>query len=225
MTKHLAACIFDLDGVIVDTAKYHFLSWRRLAEELNIDFTEEHNEQLKGISRMRSLEILLDLGNVQLSQEEKESLAARKNEWFTDFILQMTPDEILPGVVSFLDELKAAGIKIALGSASKNAPTILKQVELTHYFEKIIDGNKVTEAKPDPEIFLQGTAALDVSPSNTIVFEDAIAGVEAAHRGGMYCVGVGKPEILTEADIVIGQFTEIDLARLREAFMAQVSQN
>lgn len=167
---------------------------------------------------MRSLDILLALGDKQLSQQEKEQYAARKNEWFVEFILQMTPDEILPGVVAFLDELRTEGIKIALGSASKNAPTILKQVGLTHYFEVIVDGNSVTEAKPDPEIFLKGANALGVAPAATVVFEDAIAGVEAAHRGGMYCVGVGSSDVLTEADIVINQFTEIDLGRLRASF-------
>ena len=146
MSTSITACIFDLDGVIVDTARFHYLSWQKIAEELSITFTEEDNEQLKGISRMRSLDILLDLGNVTLSQERKEELAAQKNVMFREFILQMTPADVLPGVKSFLDELQAAGVKIALGSASKNAMTILEQVELTHYFEAIIDGTKVTEA-------------------------------------------------------------------------------
>ena len=146
MSTSITACIFDLDGVIVDTARFHYLSWQKIAEELSITFTEEDNEQLKGISRMRSLDILLDLGNVTLSQERKEELAAQKNVMFREFILQMTPADVLPGVKSFLDELQAAGVKIALGSASKNAMTILEQVALTHYFEAIIDGTKVTEA-------------------------------------------------------------------------------
>ena len=217
MSTNLRACIFDLDGVIVDTAKYHYLSWQRLAEGLGITFTEEDNEQLKGISRTRSLEILLGLGQVSKTAEEKEQLAAQKNEWFREYILQMTPAEVLPGVQDFLDELRNAGIKIALGSASKNAMTILNQVGLTHYFEAIIDGTKVTEAKPDPEIFLTGARALGEEPAHCVVFEDAIAGVEAAHRGGMFCVGVGKANVLTEADIVIEHFTQLNLEQLQQA--------
>ena len=172
---------------------------------------------------MRSLDILLGLGDVSLSDEEKQDFAAQKNEQFRSYILQMTPAEILPGVEDFLQAVKAAGLRIALGSASKNAMTILSQVGLTHYFDVIVDGTKVTEAKPDPEIFLSGARALEVPAAACVVFEDAIAGVEAAHRGGMFCVGVGDAGILHEADMVIPGFENMTLARLQEAVAQQTN--
>ena len=179
------ACIFDLDGVIVDTAKYHYLAWKRLAHELGFEFSQDHNERLKGVSRMTSLEILLEVGGLSYSQSEKEKMAAKKNEWYLEYIRRMTPDEILPGVNEFLDSLKAKKIKIALGSASKNARLILEQVGLQFTFDAIIDGNKALKAKPDPQVFLLGAEELKVSPSECVVFEDAAAGIEAAKNAGM----------------------------------------
>lgn len=203
------ACIFDLDGVIVDTAKYHFLAWQRLAQELDIQFTEHDNERLKGVSRVESLKIILEIGQKNLPQAEFESAMTRKNGWFLDYIHQMTPEEILPGVQAFLDELKAQNIKIALASSSKNAHTILSQIKMLAYFEAIIDGNQVVETKPNPEIFLKAAAALGEHPQDCIVFEDAIAGVEAARNGGFRVVGIGLPEVLGEADIVVAGFKEL----------------
>jgi len=214
----IAACIFDLDGVLTDTANYHFLSWQRLAQELDITFTEADNEQLKGVSRMRSLDIILELGGKTLSEEEKQHFAAKKNEWFREFILQMTPAEVFPGVRQFLAELKEAGIKVGLGSASKNATTILTQIDLMEPFEALIDGTKVSKAKPDPEIFLVGAKALGVAPAQCVVFEDAIAGVEAAKNGGFMCVGVGKPEVLGQADHVVPGFENMTLQGLKQMF-------
>lgn len=219
MTKVLA-CIFDLDGVIVDTAKYHFQAWQRLAHELGFDFTEKQNERLKGVSRTRSLEILLEIGNLSLSQEQKEQLAHRKNNWYVELINQMTPDEILPGAKAFLQALKEEDIKIALGSASKNAMTILQHIAMDHFFDAIIDGNKVSKAKPDPEVFLKGAEALQVAPPYCVVFEDAQAGIEAARNGHMHCVGVGSPEHLHAADFVIGSLQEITPTALLQ-FYAQ----
>lgn len=210
----MKACLFDLDGVIVDTAVYHFKAWRRLANELGFDFTEHQNEQLKGISRMESLEKILDWGHVTLSPEEKEAWAAKKNDWYLAYVREMTPEEVLPGVKDFLTVLHQHDVKIALGSASKNAPLILERIGMASFFDVVIDGTKTTRSKPDPEVFLLGAQALGLPPADCIVFEDAVAGVEAAHRGGMKAVGVGSPEVLTEADLVIPGFTKLTLDQL-----------
>ena len=212
----IKACLFDLDGVIVDTAKYHYIALRDLAHELGFEFTEKDNERLKGVSRIRSLEILLEVGGITLPEEKKLEIAKIKNDQYVSYILKMTPDEILPGVVRFLDELRTAGIKIALGSASKNAPIILDRLGLSHFFDAIIDGNKVTHAKPDPEVFLKGAEELGFSPSECVVFEDAEAGIEAAINGGMRCIGVGDPTILGKANIVIPGFENFGLKELKE---------
>jgi beta-phosphoglucomutase len=210
----IKACLFDLDGVIVDTAKYHFIAWRELAGELGFEFTEEDNERLKGVSRMTSLEILLEIGGVSLPDEMKNRLANQKNERYVSYITKMTPHEILPGVVGFLDQLKKAGVKMAIGSASKNTPLILERVGLSQFFDAVIDGNKVSRAKPDPEVFLKGASELGVEPSECMVFEDAAAGVEAAVRGGMKCVGIGLPENLPGANLVIPGFENLTVEML-----------
>jgi len=210
----IKACIFDLDGVIVDTAKYHYIAWKQLAGELGFTFTKEQNELLKGVSRMRSLDILLEIANIQKNGEEKQVLAARKNEYYVNLISKMTPDEILPGVRQFLYELKEKGIKTALGSASKNTPLILDQIGLARLFDAVIDGNQVSKAKPDPEVFLKGAEKLNVTPSDCIVFEDAIAGIEAAKAGSMRCVGIGNAEVLKNADLVIPGFMDFTVEKL-----------
>lgn len=209
--KKIEACIFDLDGVVVDTAKYHYIAWKSLANELGFDFTTEDNERLKGVSRMRSLEILLEIGGMQFPENEMIEMATRKNDLYVSYIEKMTADEILPGVTKFLNELKAVGIKIALGSASKNAPLILERIFLTNIFDAVIDGNSVTEAKPNPEVFLKGAKALNTKPENCVVFEDALAGVEAAKNAGMACVGIGSAENLGIADIVVPGFEGLSL--------------
>ena len=211
----LRGCIFDLDGVIVDTAKYHFMAWRRLAKELGFEFTIEENEALKGVSRMTSLEILLRTGGVTVGEKEKEVLAARKNAWYVEFISGMTPDEILPGSVRLLKSLRKAGILTAIGSASRNAGTILDRIGLREMFDVIVDGNKIQKAKPDPEVFLKGAEEMKLSPSCCIVFEDARAGIEAAIAGGMKSVGVGNPELLGRADLVIPDLKKITIRELR----------
>jgi beta-phosphoglucomutase len=210
----ISACIFDLDGVVVDTAKYHYIAWKSLANELGFDFTEEDNERLKGVSRMTSLDILLEIGGVELDEQTKLELADKKNQNYLEYILKMTPEEILPGVKDFFNELKANGIKIALGSASKNAMTILNQLELTGYFDAVVDGTHVSNAKPDPEVFLKGAELLGVSPSECIVFEDAEAGVEAAINGNMKCVGIGSPDVLGKANIVVPGFVGFSMTQL-----------
>lgn len=199
----IRACIFDLDGVVVDTAKYHYLAWKRLAAELGFEFLPVHNERLKGVSRMRSLDILLEVGGLTFSSDEKDKMAAQKNEWYLEYIMKMTPDEILPGAKELLVELRSHRIKLALGSASKNAPIIMDRIGLTSHFDKILDGNSVSVAKPAPDIFITAAKALGVSPSESIVFEDAEAGIEAALNAEMRCVGIGNPKILGKATAVI----------------------
>lgn len=210
----IEACIFDLDGVVVDTAKYHFIAWKSLAEELGFEFTPEDNERLKGVSRMQSLEILLEIGGLQFAEPEKLAMAEKKNALYVSYIEKMSPEETLPGVKNFLLELRNAGIKTALGSASKNAPMILDRIQLTELFDVIVDGNSITEAKPNPEVFLKGAEKLGVSPENCVVFEDAIAGVEAAQNANMYCIGIGDQETLGFADLVIPGFDEYSFERL-----------
>ncbi|WP_298494972.1 beta-phosphoglucomutase [uncultured Algibacter sp.] len=201
--------IFDLDGVIVDTAKYHFLAWKDLADHLGFEFTETHNELLKGVSRVRSLEILLDIGNIKLSDEKKQEFLISKNEHYLQYINKMGPEEILPGAKELLNTLDDLGIKYVLGSASKNAPLILKQVNLLDRFAGIVDGNSVTKAKPDPEVFLIGVKKLNLQPEHCVVFEDAIAGVEAANAANMISVGIGDEKTLHEADFNFNNLTEI----------------
>jgi beta-phosphoglucomutase len=212
----IKACIFDLDGVIVDTARYHFIAWKTLAEELGFKFTEKDNERLKGVSRMASLDILLDIGGLHLSKEQKEELAKRKNEHYRSFILKMTPGEILPGATEFIKELRSNDILIALGTASKNAMTILDRLQLTSWFDAVIDGTKVSKAKPDPEVFLKGAGALKTPPAQCVVFEDAEAGIEAALAGGMKCVGIGSPDVLKKAHLVVSGLHEMNFRKLSQ---------
>lgn len=210
------ACLFDLDGVLVDTAVFHFQAWRRLANELGFDFTEHQNEQLKGISRMESLDRILAWGGVSLTEAEKLTWATQKNGWYLELVNQMTPADVLPGVHDFLKTLREAGIKTVLGSASKNAPLILERVGIADLFDVVIDGNHTSRSKPDPEVFLLGANALGVSPAECLVFEDAVAGIEAAHRGGMKAVGVGSAAVLAGAELVIPGFVGLTIKQLPE---------
>ena len=203
------AFIFDLDGVIVDTAKYHFLAWQKLAESLGINFTHEHNEELKGVSRVRSLEIILGLGNVEATQEQKDEWLVQKNEDYLQYIDKMDDSEILPGVMNVLEFLKANNQPIILGSASKNARPILEKVNILNYFDDIVDGNDVSNAKPDPEVFLVGAKKANQQNENAIVFEDSVAGIQAANIAGMMSIGIGEASVLNEADVVFNDFTEI----------------
>ncbi|WP_396166925.1 beta-phosphoglucomutase [Flavobacterium sp.] len=203
------AFIFDLDGVIVDTAKFHFLAWKKLADSLNINFTHEINEQLKGVSRVRSLEIILSQGNVQASQEDKNNWLVQKNEDYLAFVHQMDKSEILPRVEEVLQFLKTNNQYVVLGSASKNARPILEKVNILHYFDVLVDGNDVTNAKPDPEVFLQGANQVQVAYKDAIVFEDSVAGIQAANVAGMTSVGIGEKEVLHESDFCFRDFTEM----------------
>jgi beta-phosphoglucomutase len=210
------ACIFDLDGVLVDTAKYHFLAWKRLADKLKIKFTEKDNERLKGVSRMKSLDIILEIGKLNLTNDIRNKYAALKNEWYRDYISHMTPDEILPGSIEFLKELRKAGILTGIGSASKNTPLILEKTGLKKYFDVVADGNIITKAKPDPEIFVTVSEMLETEPSKCIVFEDAVAGVQAAHNAGMICIGIGSSDILNEAQYVVKGLYQLNLKKLED---------
>ena len=188
----IKACIFDLDGVIVDTARYHFLAWRRLAAELGSDLTEQDNEKLKGVSRMQSLQIILDKAKIEVAKERKESLADRKNDWFVEYVEAMKSDEIFPAVKPLIVAMRKKGIKVALASSSKNAPRVVELLGIKDLFDVIVDGSMIIDTKPDPEIFLLTAQKLNIAPKDCVVFEDAEAGVEAAIKAGMKCVGVGS---------------------------------
>jgi len=206
----IKACLFDLDGVIVDTAKYHYIAWKEMAAELGFDFTEKENELLKGVSRMHSLDILLGIGKISKAEEEKQALAEKKNQRYLEYVKQMNEEEILPGVMRFLDDLRSNGVLIALGSASKNAPLILDRIHLKGKFDVVVDGNSVSKAKPDPEVFLRCADLLKVEPSACLVFEDAQAGIEAALNGEMKVIGVGSSDNLSLADHYVPGFVKLD---------------
>ncbi|MFK2818639.1 beta-phosphoglucomutase [Flavobacteriaceae sp. LMIT009] len=202
--------IFDLDGVIVDTAKYHFLAWKKLANGIGIDFTETQNEQLKGVSRVRSLEKILSWGNITLEETKFNELMGKKNDDYLTYIASMDESEILPDVVKVLDFLSNNDQKMSLGSASKNAREILTRVNLLDRLDAIVDGNDVSKAKPDPEVFLIAAEKMNVEPSKCVVFEDAVAGVQAANAANMISIGIGDESVLHEADYVFQDFTEMD---------------
>lgn len=202
----IKAFLFDLDGVIVDTAVFHYQAWKKMANGLGFDIDEEFNETLKGISRMDSLNAILKHGNLEISEEEKLELAAQKNADYLELVNTMTPANILPGVSSFLSEAREMGVKIALGSASKNSNLILEKIGVKPLFDAIIDGNQVSKSKPDPEVFVKGAQSLGFENESCIVFEDAFAGVEAAKAANMKAVGIGSSKVLFNADIVISSF-------------------
>jgi beta-phosphoglucomutase len=209
MMLDMQAAIFDLDGVIVDTAKYHYMAWRRLAQQLGFDFSEEDNEKLKGVSRMRSLELLTEIGGVQLDSAERERLSALKNTWYVEYINKIDPSEVLPGVVEYIRFVRSKQVQTAIASASRNAQLILDHLRIAPLFDAVVDGNQVHEAKPDPEVFLRAASALGVPPEGCVIFEDSEAGIEAARRAGMFSVGVGKPANLIGANMVIANFRQL----------------
>ena len=204
-------CIFDLDGVLVDTAHYHFLSWKKLAKQLGIAFDESQNEALKGVSRVESLEHILRLGNVELPADEKIKFAALKNEWYVDMISDLDESALLPGAISLLIEMKQAGLKIALGSASKNALPVLKSTGILPYFDFIADGNSTLKSKPDPAVFYIAAEGLSLFPAECLVLEDSQKGVQAAVLGGFMSLGIGEESVLSDADHVVHSLEAIDL--------------
>lgn len=216
--------IFDLDGVICDTAKYHFLAWKKIAEKENVSFTETDNERLKGVSRMTSLDILLSDKAVFYTSEAKEKLAQEKNELYVNYIKELTQDDILPGVKEFLAECKDLGYRIALGSASKNSNMILEQLGIKETFDYIVDGTMVTEAKPNPAVFIKSMNHFKLNAQKCVVFEDAQAGIEAANIAGMMSVGVGNSSILSEADLVINGFENVHVTDILNKLMEKRGQ-
>jgi beta-phosphoglucomutase len=207
------AVIFDLDGVLVDTAIYHFQAWHRLAENLGYSFSIVDNEQLKGVSRIESLELILKWAGLEKSEAEKADLLVLKNQWYLELIEQLSPDDLLSGSLELLKKLQEKGIKIGLGSASKNAMGILVKTGIITYFDALIDGNVVQLSKPNPEVFLKGAAVLEIAPTHCLVLEDAQAGIDAARAAGMQVIGVGLEEHLQGADLVVA-----DLGTLVDKF-------
>ncbi len=197
------ACIFDMDGVLVDTADYHFETWRRLAEKLGFVLGDNMREQLKGISRMASLAIVLEYGGIKVSENEQKKLADLKNKWYIESLDEVSHKVVLPGVINFLHSLREMGVECAVGSASRNAAITLKSLELDDLFVSIVDGNDVIHTKPNPEVFKNAARDLQYKESDCIVFEDSQKGVKAAKEGGFNCVGIGDKNSLKAADIVI----------------------
>lgn len=208
--------IFDLDGVIVDTAKFHFIAWRKLANDLGFDITEEQNEQLKGVSRVHSLQKILKWGEIELCEEEFKKQTTQKNENYLSYVEKMDESEILPGVRKVIDYLSEKNIPFALGSASKNAPLILEKIGLYEEFDAIVDGNDVSKAKPSPEVFLVAAEKLGLAAEDCIVFEDSVAGIQAANNAKMISIGIGEKEVLHEANYVFPDFTAITTEFIEE---------
>lgn len=205
----MKGAIFDLDGVIVDTAKYHYAAWKQLAAKLGFEFKESDNERLKGVSRMRSLEILLEVGNITANEAQKQLWAKEKNDNYVKMLQTLKKSELLPGAEEYILKLKKENIKIALGSASKNAPIILEKLGISGLFDAVVDGNSVSKAKPDPEVFLVGAKLLSLPPRECCVFEDSEAGIEAARKGGFAVVAIDKNGVLTGADKNVKNLAEL----------------
>lgn len=203
-----------MDGVIVDTARFHFKAWHRLADSLGIHFTEADNEHLKGVSRVDSLEKILSWGNLFLNNTKKIELMELKNKWYLDYVQEVNPSDMLPGVHDFLKELKNSEIKIGLGSSSKNSVLILEKLGIYDMFDVIVDGNKIHMSKPHPEVFERGSQELQIPPHQIVVFEDAISGVEAAINGGFHCIGIGDPSVLSKAKAVVPDMNDMTVAKM-----------
>lgn len=212
----IKACLFDMDGVIVDTAKFHFKAWRRLADSLGIQFSEEQNEQLKGVSRVDSLEKILSWGNLQLNNKKKIELMDLKNKWYLDYVDEVSPSDMLPGIPQFLNELKNEGIDIGLGSSSKNSLLILEKLGILDFFKTVVDGNKIHLSKPHPEVFLRGARELNCNPAEVVVFEDASSGVEAAINGGFKCIGIGDAKFLGQANAVVNSMEGMTVQKMHQ---------
>lgn len=203
------AFIFDLDGVLCFTDKYHFRAWKALADRLGIPFDENVNDRLRGVSRMASLEIILSLGSTSYSEEEKAAFAEEKNELYRTFLKGMTPSDITQEVRSTLDELRRRGYMLAIGSSSKNTPLILERTDMAKYFDAVSDGNNITHSKPDPEVFLKAAEFLGLRPEECYVVEDAEAGIDAGSAGGFSTIGIGPAAHYAKTDMPIRTFADI----------------
>ncbi|HEX7848221.1 MAG TPA: beta-phosphoglucomutase [Sphingomonas sp.] len=208
------AAIFDLDGVLVDSARLHFVAWKRIADELGIAFDEHDNEALKGVDRMGSLDHILTLGRVSLDLAAKEQLAARKNGYYLDALATMTDADVLPGATNLLARARAAGLALGIASASRNATMVLARADLLRRIDFVADAAKVALSKPAPDIFLACAAGLGVVPADCVGFEDAAAGVTAIKAAGMVAIGIGDGGILAEADLVFASTAAVDLDRV-----------
>lgn len=203
------AIIFDLDGVICFTDHYHYLAWKKLADEHNIYFDETINNRLRGVSRMASLEIILERSNIEYTNAQKEEMAAHKNEIYRQYLMGMSSNDLSKEVKNTLDELRKNNFKLAIGSSSKNTKLILEKIGLNNYFDAISDGNDITKSKPDPEVFLKAADFLNLSPSECYVVEDAISGINAANAGGFCSIGIGEASKFAKTDHPINKFSEI----------------
>jgi beta-phosphoglucomutase len=203
--------LFDLDGVLVTTEHNHFVAWKRTADALGVPFTEKENEELKGVSRIDSLKKILEMGNVVIGEDEFESLLQSKNQFYLDSIQSLNQNDLLPGVLDLLTNAKSQGIKLGVGSSSKNAKMILQLLQIEEMFDVIVDGNGVKDPKPHPEVFLNGAKALGLEPSECLVFEDASSGIAAAKAGGFKAIGVGNEAIKTLADEYYNDLTKFSL--------------
>lgn len=208
------AAIFDLDGVIVNTSVYHYKAWKKIAEKLGFTLTLKQNELLKGVSRMASLDIIEKLSGKNLTESKKEQLADEKNKQYIQFVSRITSEDLLPGVMECFLALKQQNAKIVLGSASKNALLVLHHLGIEKMFDAIIDGNQVTKAKPDPEVFIKGADACGIQPNNCVVFEDSAAGIQAANAAGMFSVFLGKSNPLIYADYTANRLNDSKIYEL-----------
>ncbi|GGD03129.1 beta-phosphoglucomutase [Thalassobacillus devorans] len=214
--KEIRGVLFDLDGVITDTAEYHFEAWKKLAEELDIPFDREFNERLKGVGRMESLELILTHGEKELSETEKDYFASKKNDHYKTMIANITPNDLLPGILEFMEEIKEAGIKTALASSSKNAQVVIERLEITHLLDEVVDAAKLERGKPDPEIFLKAAEQINEPATACAGVEDAQAGVDAIKEAGMFAVGVGS--YLKKADWIVEDTSQLKLKTLQAKF-------
>jgi beta-phosphoglucomutase len=214
MTKELKAVIFDLDGVIADTARFHYQAWKKLASEIGINLTYEFNENLKGVGRMESLDLILALTEKDYSNEEKIGLANKKNRYYLEFVSRMTPSDLLPGVVKCFEVLKDNNIKIVLASASKNSIDVIKRLEIVKYFDYVVSSKDILKSKPNPEIFIKAAKGIKVATKNCVGVEDSIAGILAINACNMFSVGIGNKKNLYPADICIKNLTEFDIEEI-----------
>jgi len=212
MTK---AVLFDLDGVLVSTDEYHYRSWVKIADQEGFDFFDhKFNDKFRGVARMECVEILTKASGRVYSAEQKKEIAERKNRYFAESLSAVTPSGLLPGALSTLQELRKRGIKIAVASNSRNAKTIIRQTKIDHLLDTVVDGYEIENSKPDPEVFLLAAKNVGVDPAHCVVVEDAVAGIEAARRAGMKALGIGTPERLPDADVVVPSLSAISIDRL-----------